>query len=109
MGYVPQILPQSYIESRSFSGLGETFSPPPLVQANASNNATGAGGFLSIFSSIFGGAGSGAGGGAQTFYALSQQMDAERIAEERSRRWAAFGAVAVGIAGLAGVVYLLRK
>ena len=32
MGYVPQLLPQSYVESRSLRGFGEAgYSAPPMV------------------------------------------------------------------------------
>ncbi|TAL42431.1 MAG: hypothetical protein EPN91_08610 [Salinibacterium sp.] len=109
MGYVPQILPQSYIETRSFSGLGDTYSPPPLVQANASTGGSGGGGFLNFASNLIGGAFAAGAQGSMEFNTAAAQLDAQRLANERSRRWAAFGAVAVGIAGLAGVVYLLRK
>ena len=108
MGYVPRTFPQSYIQARSLSGLGDTLSPPPLVPANAPSN-TQSGGLMSLFGSLLGGAFNAGGQGSQTLYSLQAQQDAEDLAAQRSRRWAAFGAVAVGIAGLAGVVYLLRR
>ena len=108
MGYVPQLLPQSYVESRSLRGFGDAgYSAPPLVQA--STGGTGGGGILSFIGNLLGGAFQAGTQGSQEFNAAAAQMNAQRLANERSRRFATFGAVAVGIAGLAGVVYLLRK
>ncbi len=108
-GYVPQILPASYIETRAvFSGFSD--SAPPLVQASGEPAPTGpSGGFLSIIGGLLGGAFKAGTTGSQEFNVAVSQLNAQRIANERSRRWGTFGAVAVGIAGLAGVVYLLRK
>mgnify|MGYP001585098016 CR=1 FL=1 len=113
MGYVPQILPQSYVESRNvLSGFGEAgYSAPPLVDARTGAPAgnSGGGGILSLIGTLFGGAFQAGTQGSQEFNAAAAQLQQQRLANERSRRLASFGAVAVGIAGLAGVVFLLRK
>lgn len=89
LGYTPRILPSSYTETRGFGNL----------------NA----GFLDLVGGLVGGAFQAGTTASQEFNAATAQIDAQELAAQRSRRWAAFGAVAVGIAGLAGVVYLLRK
>lgn len=109
MGYVPRLLPQSYIQTRGFGHAETGYSPPPLVQANASTGGSGTGGVLNFIGSLLGGAFQAGTQSSQEFNAAAGQLEAQRLAAERSRRWASFGAVAVGIAGLAGVVYLLRK
>lgn len=92
IGYVPQIFPTKYIQTRTaFNGLGALNSSP-----------------LSLVGGLLANAFSAPGQGTQAFFAEQQQLDAEALASQRSRRWAAFGAVAVGVAGLAGVVYLLK-
>lgn len=110
MGYVPQILPQAYIETRSLRGLGNYgYSAPPLVSANAAAQPSTGGGWLSLVTGLIGGAMQGGTQSSYEFNAAAAQIQAQRLANERSRRWGAFGALALGVAGLAGVVYLLRK
>mgnify|MGYP001581956677 FL=1 len=112
MGYVPQLLPQSYIESRSLRGFGQDYSAPPLVDARTGapvTGGTGGGSILSFIGNLLGGAFQAGTQGSQAFNVAAAQLQAQRLANERSRRFATFGAVAVGIAGLAGVVYLLRR
>jgi len=104
MGYVPRILPQSYIQT----GLGNTYSAPPLVAADATTNSQ-SGGILSFVGSLLGGAMQSGTQSSFEFNAAAGQIHAQRLADQRSRRWAAFGALALGVAGVAGVVYLLRK
>ena len=112
LGYVPQLLPQSYVESRSLRGFGADYSPPPMVDARTgapATGGTGGGGILSLIGNLLGGAFQASTQSSQEFNVVAAQLNAQRLANERSRRFASFGAVAVGIAGLAGVVYLLRK
>lgn len=97
LGYIPQVLPASYIESKSALG-GRLHGSRGLGNP-----------LLAMIGPMVNGMFQTGTQSTQGFIAAQQQLDAEGLASQRSRRWAAFGAVAVGIAGVAGVVYLMRK
>lgn len=92
LGYVPQLLPQAYVQSGG-PGLGRL------------GDAGIVGSVLSLFSS----GSQSAAGGSNVFNTALQQIQAQQLADERSRNWKTVGIAAAGIAGLAGVVYLLRR
>lgn len=100
IGYVPRTFPALMIRSANANTglLGKLGNAPAL-------GALGDSALTSVFSSLF----NGGQAASQEFDVAASQVQAAQLDAERSSNWALFGTIAVGVAGLAGVVYFLRS
>ncbi len=64
---------------------------------------------ISVVMGLVSGSSAGSAKATDAFLSAQNQIAAEDLAAQRSRRWAMFGGLAVGAAALAGVIYLARS